>query len=69
MVSLLRPVATKNKNKTRLAVAVLGPSPQPAAVLTEIYPTYVDRPRWQVLFQTTHLRERCSHMFGLFCAV
>jgi hypothetical protein len=39
MVSLLCPVATKNKNKTRLAVVVLGPSPQPAAVLTEIYPT------------------------------
>jgi hypothetical protein len=25
--------------KTRLAVVVLGPSPQPAAVLTEICPT------------------------------
>ena len=35
----------------------------------KLYPAYVERPRWQVLFQTTYLRERCSHMFGLFCAV
>jgi hypothetical protein len=26
-------------------------------------------PAGKCFFQTPHLRERCSHMFGLFCAV